>query len=220
MQGLFRYDGGFAKLFGKIADVACLSLLWFISSIPIITMGAGFCALYSTVYKVIRFDRAGLWSEYWTSFRQNFKQATISWLCLLAVYFLIGFSGLNAYALFEQGKLPTWILVMLGIVAAFVTMWACCLFPCISRFYNRLGNIAKNCMIIVLANIIPFVGILVLLVLAIVLMLGVPTGLIFAPVCCTCLGSLILEKVFRKYMSEEDIHNEDAENRGFIGGSQ
>ena len=31
---------------------------------------------------------------------------------------------------------------------------------------------------------------------------------------------IILEKVFRKYMSEEDIHNEDAENRGFIGGSQ
>lgn len=219
MQGIFRYDGGFAKIFGKIADIACLSLLWLLSSIPVITMGAGFCALYSTVYKVIRYDRAGLWSEYWSSFAQNFKQATISWICLLTAYFLIGFSALNAYALFEQGKLPMWILVMLGIVAAVLTMWACFLFPCISRFRNTLGNIAKNCMIIVLANIIPAVGLLMLLVLAILLMLE-PAGLIFAPVCCTCLASLILEKVFRKYMSEEDIHNENAENRGIIRDPQ
>lgn len=106
MQGLFRYDGGFAKVFGKIADVVCLSLLWLLSSLPVITMGAGFCALYTTVYKVIRYDRTGLWQEYWHSFCQNFKQATVSWICLLAVYFLIGFSGLNAYAMFEQNKLP------------------------------------------------------------------------------------------------------------------
>lgn len=217
MQGLFRYDGGFARFFGKIADVACLSLLWLLSSIPVITMGAGFCALYSTVYKVIRYDRASLWSEYWSSFTQNFKQATISWACLLAAYFLIGFSGLNAYALFEQGELPLWMLVVLGVVAALLTVWACFLFPCISRFHNTLGNIAKNCMVIVLANIIPSVGLLMLLVLAILLMLSDPIGLIFAPACCTCLGSLILEKVFRKYMSEEDIHNENAENRGLIG---
>ena len=216
MQGLFRYDGGVARVFGKIADVACLSLLWLISSVPIITMGAGFCALYKTVYKVIRFDRAGLWSEYWSSFAQNFKQATISWICLLAAYFLIAFSGLNAYALFEQNKLPVGILVMLGIVAALFTMWACFLFPCISRFHNTLSNIAKNCLIIVLANIIPAIGLLALLILAILLMISDPIGLLFAPACCTCLSSLILEKVFKKYMSEEDIYNEDVANRGII----
>lgn len=220
MQGLFRYDGGFARVFGKIADVACLSLLWLLSSIPVFTMGASFCALYSTVYKVIRYDRTGLWSEYWASFRQNFKQATISWLCLLAVYALIGLSSLNAYALFEQEKFPLWMLIMLGVVAALITMWACYLFPCISRFHNTLGNMAKNCVIIVLANIIPSVLLVVLLILAVILMLAIPTGLIFAPVCCTCLSSLMLEKVFRKYMSEEDIHNEDAENSGFVGKTE
>ena len=217
MQGLFRYDGGFAKVFGKIADVVCLSLLWLLSSLPVITMGAGFCALYTTVYKVIRYDRTGLWREYWHSFRQNFKQATISWICLLAVYFLIGFSGLNAYAMFEQNKLGGGILVMLGIAAVLVTMWACCLFPCISRFHNTLGTTMKNCMLIVLANIIPAIGVLVLLLLAILLMLGDPIGVMFAPVCCTCLSSYILEKVFRKYMTQDDICNEDAENRGFAG---
>ena len=217
MQSLFRYDGGFAKVFGKIADVVCLSLLWLLSSLPVITMGAGFCALYTTVYKVIRYDRTGLWQEYWHSFCQNFKQATVSWICLLAVYFLIGFSGLNAYAMFEQNKLPGGVLVMLGIVAALVTMWACCLFPCISRFHNTLGTTMKNCMLIVLANIIPSIGVLVLLLLAILLMLGGPTGVMFAPVCCTCLSSYILEKVFRKYMTQDDICNEDAENRGFAG---
>lgn len=217
MQGLFQYDGGFAKVLGKIADIACLSLLWLLSSIPIITMGASFCALYNTVYKVIRFDRAGLWQEYWNSFRQNFKQATIAWLCLLAIYLLAGLSSLNAYALFELGELPAWMLILLGIAVALVTMWACFLFPCISRFHNTLGNIAKNCGIVVLANIIPSVLLVVLLILAVILILCVPAGLIFAPVCCTCLSSLMIEKVFRKYMSEEDIHNEEAENRGFAG---
>ncbi len=106
---------------------------------------------------------------------------------------------------------------MLGIVAALVTMWACCLFPCISRFHNTLSTTMKNCMLIVLANIIPCIGVLLLLLLAIVLMLGDPIGVMFAPVCCTCLSSLMIEKVFRKYMSEEDIHNEEAENRGFAG---
>ena len=40
MFGLFKYDGFLVQTCNKIVDCICLSLLWLVTSLPIVTIGA------------------------------------------------------------------------------------------------------------------------------------------------------------------------------------
>ena len=44
MGSLFNPQNAFWSVFGKIADVLALSLLWVICSLPVVTMGAATAA--------------------------------------------------------------------------------------------------------------------------------------------------------------------------------
>ena len=57
----------------KFFDMVLLNVIFVISCIPIVTIGAACTALYYTCVKVIRRDRSKLWKEYKQSFVDNFK---------------------------------------------------------------------------------------------------------------------------------------------------
>ena len=59
-MGIFSYDNKFFQTLNLILDVVALSLIWTISSLPIITIGASTTALYHTVDKVFRREEGGL----------------------------------------------------------------------------------------------------------------------------------------------------------------
>ena len=80
---------------GKITDVACMSLLWLITSLPVITIGASTAALYSFTMEAVQDLEGGVWNSYFRSFRANFKKATIIWLLQLV---LMAFLSVNLYA--------------------------------------------------------------------------------------------------------------------------
>ena len=70
---------------GKITDVACMSVLWLITSLPVITMGASTAAFYSFTLDAVSDSEGGVWNSYFTAFRENFKKSTIIWLIQLAL---------------------------------------------------------------------------------------------------------------------------------------
>lgn len=80
---------------GKITDVACMSILWLITSLPIITIGASTAAFYSFTINAVQDAEGGVWSSYFTGFRDNYKKATVIWLVQLV---LAVFLTANLYA--------------------------------------------------------------------------------------------------------------------------
>lgn len=80
---------------GKITDVACMSLLWLITSLPVFTIGASTAAFYSFTLDAVQDEEGRVWSSYFSAFRENFKKATVLWLMqlVLTVFLLV-----NLYA--------------------------------------------------------------------------------------------------------------------------
>ena len=72
-----EHDNTLLSILGKITDSLLLCLLYLLSCLPIITIGAATTALYYTTHKVLRCDRSYLWKEYKRAWKENFKQATI-----------------------------------------------------------------------------------------------------------------------------------------------
>lgn len=95
MHTLFNPENKFWIFMGKITDVACMSLLWLITSLPIVTIGASTAAFYSFTMDAVQDLEGGVWSSYFHGFRENFKKATIIWLLQLV---LLVFLTVNLYA--------------------------------------------------------------------------------------------------------------------------
>ena len=94
-------------------------------------------------------------------------------------------------------------------------MWAIYLFPYMARFANTTKIVIKNTACIALLNLSTTIFLFILLV-AVVLMTYFFTFLIvLAPGLYMWMANYSLEKVFRKYMSEEDIAEEDERNRDY-----
>ena len=215
MGTIFNLDNKFFQGVSKLIDIICLSMIWLFLCAFIIPAGAATTALYYTINKVIRHGRGYMWSEFWKAFRSNFKQSTIVWLILMA---LIVFLGMDCYILWQYAEIgKTWgsaymvFIVMMG----FAIMWAIYLFPYMARFANTTKIVIKNTACIALLNLSTTIFLFILLV-AVVLMTYFFTFLIvLAPGLYMWMANYSLEKVFRKYMSEEDIAEEDERNRDY-----
>ena len=83
-----NYDNIFIRMLSRVGDAMLLSILFVLSCVPIITIGAAFTSLYYTAMKGISGDDGYIWKFYTRSFKQNFKQATGMWLLFLVSFFV------------------------------------------------------------------------------------------------------------------------------------
>lgn len=95
MHTLFNPENKFWIFMGKITDVACMSLLWLITSLPVITIGASTAAFYSFTMDAVQDLEGGVWSSYFQAFRRNFRKTTVIWLLQLVIF---AFLSVNLWA--------------------------------------------------------------------------------------------------------------------------
>lgn len=213
MRGLFGYDGPVTNFLSKIGDCVLLSMLWLLFSLPVVTLGAATTGLYHAVRKILGEDQNGIFSHFWESFRDNFRQSTAITLILILVFALLGMSAYSAWLLFDAGQVGVTILVLLGIVLALAVTWALYLFPCVDRFQSTTRRILTACAQVAGINIFWSVTLLMIAGLSVYLIVLLPVGLMVMPAAGMYVSSLILEHVFKKYMGsgEESPEDEDAE---------
>ena len=94
-------------------------------------------------------------------------------------------------------------------------MWATYVFPYIARFENKLLQVLKNTALIAIANLPWTFVLLVVLIVSALLVWAMPPVLVIVPSVYMLIANFILEKVFLKYMSKEDIATEEERNREF-----
>ena len=81
-------DSPIGRLVGRILELVGLNLLWVVCSLPIVTAGAAACALHFALSPQRDEDEGGF-RCFFRSFRQNFRQATLLWLPMLALGLLV-----------------------------------------------------------------------------------------------------------------------------------
>jgi len=89
MGKLFNLDSPVFSFLNKAADLIWLNILTFICCIPVVTIGASMTALNYVVLKMVRNEEGYITRSYFKSFKQNFKQATVIWLIVLAVIMVL-----------------------------------------------------------------------------------------------------------------------------------
>ncbi len=215
MNRLFNMDNGLFRGISKLVDCIWLSFIFIITCIPVFTVGASLTALYYTVQKSLKNDRGYIGSEYWHAFKTNFKQSTLAWLIVLIVGIVFSWDLRIMQALDKTGNPLGKVYVLFGVLLALETIWASYLFPYIARFQNNLRSIMKNAALMAILNLPKTIVLFLYIVVAGVIIYVMPIAILLMPSVFTWMQNLTLEKIFRKYMTDEDREAEDELNREY-----
>ncbi len=139
-----EHDNTLLSILGKITDSLLLCLLYLLSCLPIITIGAATTALYYTTHKVLRCDRSYLWKEYKRAWKENFKQATICWLIFAGIGALLGFDIYVMYGIFRAGSPYGSAYVFFAVLLMAEILWMVYTFAYIARFQNSTKEVLRN----------------------------------------------------------------------------
>lgn len=216
MNKIVLYDNKIYDWIYKIVNMMYVSLLWLIFSLPVVTLGASTTALYYVVNKTIRHERGKIFHGFWHSFKTNFKQSTIIWLCLVIICGIGGIDYLVLRGLNLNGKINSLFLWILVIFLVIIGMIANYFFPYIARFKNTTSQIIKNSILIAMMNFGKSFVNIVLFLIAIVISVFVPYSIVICPALYMLILSYSLEKIFEKYMSPEDLEEEEKRNMKYV----
>lgn len=212
MGGIFSLDNPLMQGINKVIDCIFLSILWVIFSIPLITLGASTSALYYTANKTIRNGRGYVWQQFWKGFKSSFKQSTLLWLIF----------GVIALILYNDAKIVELILkdnsfafaakVFFYVLMVVVLMIVMYIFPYVARFSAPFKSVIKNCLYMMVRHLpMTILAALVVLITGFLMWL-IPIALLFMPTLGALVCTFIFERIFVRYMSDEDREREQKLN--------
>lgn len=211
-ERIFNADNKFFGFMGKAADLIILNILFVVCSLPIVTIGASVTAMYYVTLKMIKNEESYISRSFFKSFKQNFKQATILWLPLLAVALLIWCDLSIVSRAAETIAFFKWFTIAIYFVILLWGMVFLYAFPLLARFDNTVRNTFQNSWKMALCH---FPWTILLLAVTCVPMFFtlnygaiLMAGLFFWPsigfALTAFINSLIFTKIFSRYIPEEE----------------
>ena len=202
-------DSKIMNFLGRLGDMFILNILYLLCCVPVVTIGAATTGLYYTTLKMAENRESYVWKDFLKSFRQNFRQATVIWLILLAALAVLAMDFLLGGGLAPAvGS----VVAVGGIVAAvFLVLEIVYVFPVLARFENSVLGTMRNALIMAIRHLPRTVVILVIHGLPLLLAFasiqafvrGVWVVLLFTVSVLAYIESRLFSKIFPKYYPKE-----------------
>ncbi|BCN32020.1 YesL family protein [Anaeromicropila herbilytica] len=214
MGNLFNLEGGLMTGLSKVFDIFYLSILWLITSIPIVTIGASTTALYYGVVKVIRHERGYLTKEYFRSFKANFITGTILWLIILLFGSLL---YLNMRLAVKMGGTQGYILICIYRAMFFILLCVSVyIFPNLSRFTMRKRQLIHTSFFMAMKHLPTTIVLVVIVVVSYYVIRIIPITVSFLPALSCLLFSFLMERVLKKYMPKKEDGNDESADEWYL----
>lgn len=138
---LFSVDGAFYKFMTTLMNICVLSLLWFLTSIPVITVGISTVALFDVCLKMVDDEEGYVAKQYFKAWVANWKQGLLlgilNLICIYVVYL--------DFEIFNKLESHPITLLFAGFISGFYFI---CTFlyayPQIARYDNKFHIILRN----------------------------------------------------------------------------
>ena len=209
MGGFFSLDSKFMRTMSMIADLIILNVIYLVTCLPVVTIGAASTAMYTVCFRLGTAREGSLVKGYFRAFRDEFRQATLVWLFLLLfgaascvnIFIFLSMDGWMHYLFFPFVLFLLVVLMMVGYA-----------FPLLSQFRNDTKSVIKNALIfsvaylprtvlIVVINVFPWA--LLLTNLYLFLQVGFMWVIIYFAA-GAYINARLLKKVFAPYMEQEE----------------
>lgn len=201
---MFMHSGApLGKFLSKLLDLFLLQIFFLLTSIPVVTIGAGLTAMFSVCRKIQDEEQTSVAREYFSVFRSGFRQSTAAWLIVaLAAALLANAIGYYNQLSSDMRLLPLVIAALLLVIDGGMFLY---LFPLMAWFDNGLKQHFRNAATLAVYHwkTTLLVALLYAFVFLLVVPLVKPTALI-ALSGSALYANMLLRKVFARYDSAAD----------------
>ena len=164
MGSFLSNDSMFGRAMHWVWVVVISNILFAVCSLPIVTFGASYAALYHVMFKMSRMKGdISPFKEFFRGFKNNFKQATICWVVSLLLL-LIGYVDVQ-FCLYAGDVLNVfrYLLYAMGVALLIINLY---LYPVMAAFETDIKGLLKdslyfainkplNMILIVLITVVP-----------------------------------------------------------------
>ncbi|MCL2514742.1 MAG: DUF624 domain-containing protein [Microbacteriaceae bacterium] len=209
MNEVFNPEGRLYQVLLKVYEIVALHVLFVVTSVPLVTIGAATTATYATWFRIWNgVDDGKLVRTFFREFRSNFRKSTILWLVMAAVvavcaWLVYPVAVAPAIRAFPPLSLAAILLVTVAALAAGY------LFPLLARFENSVWRTVLNAFVIAMTNMAASVAVCVInfgILVGGFVFAGrfVVLWLFGAVGVASFLSSWILNRVFAAYLPAEE----------------
>lgn len=149
-MNIFSPGSPFAKGMNKLVMMLYLGFLWFLCSIPVITMGASTAAMYEVLLKAVKDQEGYIASSFFKALKGNLRQGTAVWLPLLIAGIL--FAGNLFYYGVLGGREYLLQIVLFTILLLMVLAIISYIFPVMARFENTAAGHFRMASVLAVRN--------------------------------------------------------------------
>lgn len=178
----------------RIFNLAYAGFLWFLASLPLITIGASTTALYAYAFAVTGQRDGYVGRTFFSSFKKNFVQATLVWVIMLAIFSFLFFDAyLASIGNTILSKVVFFIILSVGVIAA---MPAVHVFPLLSQRDLSYKEILRKSFIVGVGRLPISITLVVVNLLFFLLLYAFPPAVLFVQGFVTALCSLFLKTLY------------------------
>lgn len=209
MASFFSSDSAYSRFMNKLGDMILLSILWLVSSLPLVTMGTATCAAYYTAAKVIRRRSGYVSQEFFRSFKQNFRVSiglNIMYLLLavMLVFNLVYFNGGET----ELNFYMRCVYIAIGVMLLSVALNTYIL---LSRFKLGTGKLFIMAFVITFGHLPSTLLLVAACVAAALLVYLMPWAVLILPGVVFWGMTFPAERVMKKYMPKAEEGTKEAD---------
>lgn len=149
-MGIFNLNSPLMKGINKVLQMIYMGMLWFLCSIPIVTIGASTTAMYEVLLKMAKDLEGNITKDFFRSFKNSLKQGIIVWLLLLAaLVVLLGNLWYYTVVIGMRHVVP----VVVFLIMLVLTLTICAyVFPVMARTENSVKGHFQIALILALRN--------------------------------------------------------------------
>ena len=217
MNRIFSMESKFVQFLATVYNLVILNLLWIITSLPIITIGASTTAMYSVAFKYADNTDDAVIKPFFKAFVSNFKQSTLIWIpmCLAAVLLVIDGYYLISHA---NAEATPFLWIPFFVLLVVLTITTAHVFPQIARFEVDTRTALHNTLLMSFLHLFQTVGIAGLNLLPWILMLFLPeivayTGIFWVMFGASAIAYLNAKVLLKMYKKHEPASEEDEEEK-------
>ncbi len=221
LSGFLSNESTFGRVCTRIGTVILVNLMFVLTLLPVVTAGAGLCALYSCMLKLVRYKEINPLIEFVDAFKENFKTATLGWLASLA---LAAFLFVDIRIGSQMSGAMHAIVYVLYLIAIMLLVTVSYLFPVMASFEGKLKACIRNSLFFAGTSPLQTLGILLvtLLPLAVtyrynqLMPLWAFLWSVFGFAAVALVHAHMLLPRFEKYLDPLDTEPEDEDERRIL----
>ena len=144
MAKLFRIDSPFMDAMTRLFDLVALNLIFLLCCLPIVTIGVSCTALHTVTLKMAAGSEPPVLKSFFGAFKDNWKQATLTWLLLLAAG---GFLYVDLLIAAQGGAGGLLMKCVFGFFSILYLLILLYIFPIQSRYRNTIRMNLQNALL-------------------------------------------------------------------------